>query len=63
MYSFTFHKFYFIIACCEDIYGWNCIQKSSNDHFHPLFAIIVFKKDVLHFLLFRMDKLDRGFLY
>ena len=58
MYSFTFHKFYFIIACCEDIYGWNCIQKSSNE-----FAIIVFKKDVLHFLLFRMDKLDRSILY
>ena len=35
MYSFTLHKFYFIIACCEQIYGWNCIKKRNNDPFHP----------------------------
>ena len=24
-----------IIACCEDISGHYCIQKTNNDHFHP----------------------------
>ena len=37
------HKRYVIIACCEDIYGHYCIQKSNNDHFLLLSAIITFK--------------------
>ena len=42
MYSSSFDKFHVIIACCEDIYGRYCIEKKNNDHFHPLFAIVVF---------------------
>ena len=37
------HKHYVIIACCEDIYSHHCIQKSNNDHFLLLSAIITFK--------------------
>ena len=42
MYGSSFDKINVIIARSEDIYGRYCIQKSKNDHFHPLFAIIVF---------------------
>ena len=35
MYGLSFDKINIIIACCEDIYGHYCIQKSNNDHFHP----------------------------
>ena len=38
MYGSSFDKFYVIIACCEDIYGY-CIQRSNNDHFHPLLEV------------------------
>ena len=42
MYGLSFDKINAITACCEDIYGRYCTQKSKNDHFHPQFAIIVF---------------------
>ena len=48
-----------IIACCEEIYGRCCGHKSKNDHFHPYFAFIAFKKKVVPFLLSRIKKLDR----
>ena len=34
MYGLSFDKINVIIACCKDIYGRYCIQKSTNDHFH-----------------------------
>ena len=37
MYDLSFDKINVIIACCEDVYGRYCIQKSENDHFHPLY--------------------------
>ena len=46
IYSSSFDKFYVNIACCEDIYGRRCIQKSDNFHFHTLFVIIVFISSV-----------------
>ena len=35
MYGLSFDKINIITACCEDIYGRYCIQKSKNDRFHP----------------------------
>ena len=32
MFSSSFDKFYVSIACCEDIYNPNCMQKRNNDH-------------------------------
>ena len=40
--SVSFEKINVITACCENIYGRYCIQKSKNDQLHPQFAIIVF---------------------
>ena len=62
MYGLSFDKIRVIIACCDDIYDCHCIKKSSNDHFHPLFAIIVFKIKNCHFLLSEINKHNRGFL-
>ena len=45
------HKHYVIIACCEDIYSHHCIQKSNNDHFLLLSAIITFKMKSSLFLV------------
>ena len=63
MYGLSFDKIRVIIACCEDIYGCHCIKKSNNDHFQPLFAIIVFKIKDCHFLLSEINKHNRGSLY
>ena len=62
MDSSSFYKFNIITACCEDICGPVCIQKSSNDHFHQ-FTIFVSKMTSSSFLLFRINKLDLDFLH
>ena len=39
-------------------------ELSNNDHFHPLlFAIIIFNMKSSHFLLSKINKLDRDFLH
>ena len=39
-------------------------ELSNNDHFHPLlFAIIIFNMKSSHFLLSKINKLDRAFLH
>ena len=43
MYISSFGKNYILTVYHEDIYSRYCIQKSSNDHFHPYFDFIVFK--------------------
>ena len=62
MDSSSFYKFNIIAACCEDICGHICIQKSNNDHFHE-FTIFVSKITSSSFLLFRINKLDLDFLH
>ena len=52
-YSSSFDKFCVIISCCEDIYGRHCIQKSAT----------ITSTHYLPFLLSRINKLDRDFLY
>ena len=42
MYSLSFDKINVIITYYDDIFGRYSIKKNNNDHFHPLFAIIVF---------------------
>ena len=41
MYTFSFDKFYMNVVYC--------IQKSSNDHFHPQLAIIVLRRKISSF--------------
>ena len=55
MYSSNFLKFYIIIYCCENIYCRYCIQNSL-----PLSSL---GERVLYFMLSRLNKLDRDFLY
>ena len=39
-------------------------ERSNNDHFHPLlFAIVIFNTKNSHFLLSKINKLDRDFLH
>ena len=52
-----------IIACCGNVYKRYYIQKSRNNLFHPSFAIIVFGRNSSFFLLSRINKVDRDFLY
>ena len=43
MYGLSFDKINVIIACCEDIYGRQCIKKKGdNDHFHLQVVSIAF---------------------
>ena len=52
-----------IIVCCEDIYGRHCVKKVTmitSTHKLSLSSLI---KQVVHFLLSRINKLDRDFLY
>ena len=62
MDSSSFYKFNITTACCEDICGHICIQKSNNDHFHE-FTIFVSKITSSSFLLFRINKLGLDFLH
>ena len=52
-YSSSFGKFCVIISSCKDIYGRHCIQKSAT----------ITSTHNLPFLLSRINKLDRDFLY
>lgn len=52
-YSSSFGKFCGIISCCEHIYGRHCIQKGTT----------ITSTHNLPFLLSRINKLDRDFLY
>ena len=65
MYSGSFTKFHVIIACCEqDNYRRYCLQKVTmitSTHKLPLSSFIVISS-VLHFLLSRINKLNRDFL-
>ena len=65
MYSGSFTKFHVIIACCEqDNYRRYCLQKVTmitSTHNLPLSSFIV-SSSVLHFLLARINKLNRNFL-
>ena len=65
MYNASFTKFHVIIACCEqDNYRHYCLQKVTMitlTHNLPLSSFIVISS-VLHFLLSRINKLNRDFL-
>ena len=65
MYNASFTKFHVIIACCEqDNYRRYCFQKVTmitSTHNLPLSSFI-FISSVLHFLLSRINKLNRDFL-
>ena len=64
MYSWSFTKFHVIIACCEENYRRYCLQKVkmiTSTHNLPLSSFIVISS-VLHFLLARINKLNRDFL-
>ena len=64
MCGLSFDKINVIIACREDIYGRSCIQKKkkmiTSIHNLPLSPLT---QKVVHFLLSRINKLDRDFLY
>ena len=62
--SLSFEEINVIIDSCEDIYGRCCIQRKkkwSLPHHNLLLSSLIEK--VVHFLLSRINKLDRDFLY
>ena len=62
--SLSFEEINVIIDSCEDIYGRCCIQRKkkwSLPHHNLLLSSLI--KKVVHFLLSRINKLDRDFLY
>ena len=61
MYGLSFDKINVITACCEDIYGRSKkVKMITSTHNLPLSSLI---QKVVHFLLSRINKLDRDFLY
>ena len=55
--------FYVVIAYCMDIVSRCCIHGSNINHFHHNLSLLSLRWYDPHFLLSRISKLDRNFLY